>query len=72
MKIKVSEIAKIIQDRIENYHFPTQVVTGKVVSVSDGVVIVQGLDDVGYFETLVFANGSLGLAFSLQFSLPHS
>ncbi len=66
MKIKVSEIAKIIQDRIENYHFPTQVVTGKVVSVSDGVVIVQGLDDVGYFETLVFANGSLGLAFSLE------
>lgn len=66
MKIKISEITKIIQERISNYRFENQVTVGKVVSVGDGIAIVRGLVDVSYFETVIFAGGAVGLALSLE------
>ena len=66
MKIKVSEITKIIQERISNYQPNLQAEVGKVISVGDGIAIVRGLHDVAYFETVVFAQGATGLAFSLE------
>ena len=66
MKIKVSEITKIIQERISNYRPEKQTVVGKVVSVGDGIAIVRGLTNVAYFETVLFSAGGTGLAFSLE------
>lgn len=67
MKIKVSEISKILQKRIDNYQFqPQDERQGKVISVSDGVALVQGLKDIQFLEMVVFASGALGLTFSLE------
>lgn len=66
VKIKVSEITKIIQERISNYQSEKQTTVGRVVSVGDGIAIVRGLTDVAYFETVTFARGATGLTFSLE------
>ena len=67
MKIKLSEISKIIENKLRTYTPQTRISKGgQVISVGDGIAIVQGLDNVAYLEKVVFENKQLGIAFTLE------
>ncbi len=67
MKNKFSEITKIIQKRIANYEFKNiRSEQGTVVSVGDGIAIVQGLREVSYLEVVKFESKAVGIAFVLE------
>lgn len=57
----------IIKARINKYATKAVMAEeGKVISVSDGIVIVSGLDNVMLNEMLLFENGSYGMALNLE------
>ncbi|XP_022106934.1 uncharacterized protein LOC110988016 [Acanthaster planci] len=67
MDNKISELTKILKERIKNYELKTlPKEQGKVVSVGDDIAIVQGLAHVGYLEIIKFENGSRGIAIVLE------
>ncbi len=67
MKIKLSELSKIIENKLNAYHFKTRIAKGgQVISVGDGIAIVQGLENVAYLEKVIFENKQLGIAFTLE------
>ncbi|MDR0545661.1 MAG: F0F1 ATP synthase subunit alpha [Mycoplasmataceae bacterium] len=67
MPLKSDRFATIIKAKIEKYASQTIVgEEGKVISVGDGIVNVVGLDSVMLNELLLFANGSYGIALSLE------
>lgn len=66
-KIKSEEIVSIIKDKIENYDFSIDVnEVGKVISYSDNVAIVYGLNNVMSYEMVEFDTGDKGLASNLE------
>ena len=55
------EITKILKQGIQNFENKLEFKgVGEVVKVSDGVVIVYGLDDVGAGELVKFQSGVTG------------
>jgi F-type H+-transporting ATPase subunit alpha len=67
MSIKASEISELIKGRIEKFQAAAEARNvGTVITVTDGIVRVHGLDDVKYGEMLEFPGGSFGLALNLE------
>ncbi|MDH5631432.1 MAG: F0F1 ATP synthase subunit alpha [Gammaproteobacteria bacterium] len=67
MQLNPSEISALIKERIENFESKPQARTeGTVVSVTDGIVRLHGLDDVMSGEMIEFPGNTYGLALNLE------
>ena len=67
MSIKASEISDLIKERIKNFQSATEARNvGTVVSVTDGIVRIHGLEDAAYGEMLEFPDNTFGLALNLE------
>jgi len=67
MDIRASEISAILKDQIANFGAEADVAeVGQVLSVSDGVARIYGLDNVQAGEMVEFANGVKGMALNLE------
>ena len=65
--IKASEISSILQMQLQNLNDRAQFEEfGKVLSVSDGVAHVYGLDHVQANELVQFENGTMGVVLNLE------
>jgi len=63
MSIKASEISELIKARIQNFTAATEARSvGTVVTVTDGIVRIHGLQDVVQGEMLEFPKNTFGLA----------
>jgi F-type H+-transporting ATPase subunit alpha len=67
MAIKASEISDLIKARIENFTAATEARSvGSVVSVTDGICRIHGLQDAMQGEMLEFPRNTFGLALNLE------
>lgn len=67
MSINPSEISEIIKERIEQFKLePVNRTVGKIVSLSDGIVRIHGVEGVKYGEKLKFEGGQFGIALNLE------
>jgi F-type H+-transporting ATPase subunit alpha len=67
MSIKASEISELIKARIQNFTAATEARSvGTVVSVTDGIVRIHGLQDAVQGEMLEFPKNTFGLALNLE------
>jgi F-type H+-transporting ATPase subunit alpha len=67
MAIKASEISDLIKARIENFTAATEARSvGSVVSVTDGICRIHGLQDAMQGEMLEFPKNTFGLALNLE------
>jgi F-type H+-transporting ATPase subunit alpha len=67
MAIKASEISDLIKSRIQNFTAATEARSvGSVVSVTDGICRIHGLQDAMQGEMLEFPNNTFGLALNLE------
>ncbi len=67
MKIKTDEISSVLKKEIEGFQSKLDLAeVGEVISVSDGIAQVYGLDKVMFNEMVEFEEGTLGLAFNLE------
>jgi F-type H+-transporting ATPase subunit alpha len=67
MSIKASEISELIKARIQNFTAATEARSvGTVVTVTDGIVRIHGLQDVMQGEMLEFPKNTYGLALNLE------
>jgi len=67
MQLNASEISELIRQRIEGFEAPAEARTeGTVVSVTDGIVRVHGLEDAMQGEMLEFPGNTFGLALNLE------
>lgn len=65
--IRPEEISQIIQDQINRYQDELELAeVGRVVSISDGVAYVYGLEKVLASELVQFENGTYGMALNLE------
>ncbi|WP_033160263.1 F0F1 ATP synthase subunit alpha [Mycoplasmoides alvi] len=67
MAINLDEISSLIKEQVKKYS--DKILTnekGYVVSISDGIAKVSGLDNVILNELVKFENGSFGIAFNLE------
>ena len=61
--LKASEISSLIKERIESYEQEISARNeGKIISLSDGVVLIHGLANAQYGERLAFEGGEFGIA----------
>ena len=66
-QLNPSEISEIIKDRIDNLDVSAESRNeGTIVSVSDGIIRIHGLEDVMYGELIEFDGGTFGLALNLE------
>ena len=66
-QLNPSEISEIIKQRINNLDVSVQAKNeGTIVSVSDGIVRIHGLEDVMYGEMIEFDGGLFGMALNLE------
>lgn len=67
MQLNPTEISELIKQRISSFESGAEARTeGTVVSVTDGIVRIHGLDDVMSGEMIEFSNGTFGLALNLE------
>lgn len=67
MQLNPSEISELIKSKIQNLEMNVQTRTqGTVVSVTDGICRIYGLDDVMQGEMLEFPGGTFGMALNLE------
>jgi F-type H+-transporting ATPase subunit alpha len=67
MQLNPSEISELIKSKIENLNLGAETRTqGTVVSVTDGICRVHGLEDVMQGEMLEFPGGIMGMALNLE------
>ena len=67
MSIKASEISDLIKARIQNFAAATEARSvGSVVTVTDGICRIHGLQDVMQGEMLEFPKNTFGLALNLE------
>lgn len=67
MQLNPSEISELIKNKIQSLHVGAQSRTeGTVVSVTDGICRVHGLQDVMQGEMLEFPGGTFGMALNLE------
>ena len=66
-QLNPSEISEIIRDRIDNLDVSAESRNeGTIVSVSDGIIRIHGLEDVMYGEMIEFDGGTFGMALNLE------
>src|SRR5262245_53417657 len=67
MQLNPSEISELIKSKIQNLHVGAETRTqGTVVSVTDGICRVHGLDNVMQGEMLEFPGNTFGMALNLE------
>jgi F-type H+-transporting ATPase subunit alpha len=67
MAINPSEISELIKERIEKVKLePVNRMVGKIVSLSDGIVRIHGIEGVKYGEKLKFEGDLFGIALNLE------
>ena len=67
MQIKAEEISRILREQLKGYEAGVEVSeVGTVLSVGDGIALVDGLDKVMYGELLDFPGGIAGIALKLE------
>ncbi len=67
MAINPSEISELIKERIEKSKLePINRTVGKIVSLSDGIVRIHGIEGVKYGEKLKFSDNLFGIALNLE------
>ncbi len=67
MQLNASEISDLIKKQIEGFDFSVEAKTqGIVISVSDGIVRIHGLNDVQFGEMLEFPGNTYGMALNLE------
>ena len=67
MAIKASEISELIKNRIKDFQAAAEARdVGTVVTVTDGIVRVHGLQDACYGEMLEFPGNTFGMALNLE------
>ncbi len=67
MSIKASEISALIKERIKDFQAAAEARdVGTVVTVTDGIVRVHGLQDACYGEMLEFPGNTFGMALNLE------
>lgn len=67
MRLKPEEISAIIKDKIENFSLDIDInETGKVITYTDNVAIVYGLNNIMSYEMVEFDTGDRGLALNLD------
>ena len=67
MATKASEISELIKKQIKNFeHEAKSSDVGTVVSVTDGITRIHGLNDAQYGEMLEFPGDTFGLALNLE------
>ena len=67
MAIKASEISELIKQQIKDFEHESQASdVGTVVSVTDGITRIHGLNDVQYGEMIEFPGDTFGLALNLD------
>ena len=66
-QLNPAEISQLIKDRIEGLKIETSTKNeGTIISLSDGIVTIHGLDDIMYGEMIQFEHGLFGLALNLE------
>jgi len=66
-QLNPSEISEIIKQRIEQLEVSTEASNeGTIVSVSDGIIRIHGLNEVMYGEMIEFDGGIYGMALNLE------
>ncbi len=66
-QLNPSEISDLIKQRIEKVDVSAQATNeGTIVSVTDGIIRIHGLNEVQYGEMVEFEGGILGLALNLE------
>ncbi|MEO5343548.1 MAG: F0F1 ATP synthase subunit alpha [Gammaproteobacteria bacterium SHHR-1] len=67
MQLNPSEISELIKSRIEGFDLKTEARTqGTIVSLTDGICRLHGLEDVMSYEMLEFPGNTYGLALNLE------
>ncbi len=67
MTLNPAEISELIKEKIENFEKVSEVKNeGKIVSLSDGIVRIHGLDKAQYGERLAFEGNKFGIALNLE------
>ncbi|MBF0255251.1 MAG: F0F1 ATP synthase subunit alpha [Gammaproteobacteria bacterium] len=67
MQLNPSEISELIKSRIENFDLKTEAHTeGTIVSLTDGICRLHGLEDAMSYEMLEFPGNTFGLALNLE------
>ena len=66
-QLKPSEISELIKQRIEGLEISSEAKNeGTIVSVSDGIIRIYGLEEIMYGEMIEFENGVYGIALNLE------
>ncbi|MES9843567.1 MAG: F0F1 ATP synthase subunit alpha [Candidatus Sedimenticola sp. PURPLELP] len=67
MQLNPSEISELIKNKIEKFDLKTEARTeGTIISLTDGIARIHGLDDVMSYEMLEFPGNTYGLALNLE------
>ncbi|MBU0500678.1 MAG: F0F1 ATP synthase subunit alpha [Gammaproteobacteria bacterium] len=67
MQLNPSEISELIKSRIEKFDLKTEARSeGTIVSLTDGICRIHGLDDAMSYEMLEFPGNTFGLALNLE------
>ncbi len=67
MQLNPSEISELIKKKIENFDLKTEARNeGTIISLTDGIVRIHGLEDAMSYEMLEFPGNTYGLALNLE------
>ncbi|MCP3868722.1 MAG: F0F1 ATP synthase subunit alpha [Gammaproteobacteria bacterium] len=67
MQLNPSEISELIKSKIENFDLKTEARNeGTIISLTDGITRIHGLDDAMSYEMLEFPGNVFGLALNLE------
>ena len=67
MQLNPSEISDLIKSKIENFDLKTEARNeGTIISLTDGIVRIHGLEDAMSYEMLEFPGNTFGLALNLE------
>ncbi len=67
MQLNPSEISELIKQKIEKFDLKTEARNeGTIISLTDGITRIHGLDDVMSYEMLEFPGNTYGLALNLE------
>jgi len=65
--LNASEISSLIKENIEKFEVETlERIEGQIVSLSDGIVCIHGLENVQYGERIQFDENTYGIALNLE------
>lgn len=65
--MKISEFSKVLQNKLSSFEDKNEFIEyGSVITVTDGIAIVYGLEGIGLGELVEFDGGPKGIALSLE------